>query len=170
MHSARRTYICIGVNVSLCMYSHYTYIKTLLYIHLSIHYTIMYTLYYSVYLSVYTITLYNTPFASSIMFEDFSYQHKLIKMCAELANSNHCTVLFLTRAGAKLCWYESTCFWFLSIESSQKAKASNGAHCTVGSSPTLIKLTFSCYVVNGSEMILCNYIILRVSSRISREL
>ena len=34
-----------------------------------------------------------------------SYQLKLIKMRAELANLNHCAVQFLSRAAVNLCWY-----------------------------------------------------------------
>ena len=34
-----------------------------------------------------------------------SYQLKLIKMRAELANLNHSVVPFLSRAVVKLCWY-----------------------------------------------------------------
>ena len=39
-----------------------------------------------------------------------SYQLKLIKMCAKLANLNHCAVPFLSRAGANLCWYYYTLY------------------------------------------------------------
>ena len=35
----------------------------------------------------------------------YHYQHKLIKMRAELANLNHCAVPFLSRAAVNLCWY-----------------------------------------------------------------
>ena len=34
-----------------------------------------------------------------------SYQLKLIKMHAKLANLNHYAVPFLSRAGVNLCWY-----------------------------------------------------------------
>ena len=34
-----------------------------------------------------------------------SYQLKLVKMRAELANLNHCVVHFLSRAAVNLCWY-----------------------------------------------------------------
>ena len=37
-----------------------------------------------------------------------SYQLKLIKMRAELANLNHCAVPFLSRADVNLCWYYTT--------------------------------------------------------------
>ena len=37
-----------------------------------------------------------------------SYQIKLIKMRAELANLNHCAVPFLNRAAVNLCWYYDT--------------------------------------------------------------
>ena len=34
-----------------------------------------------------------------------SYQLKLIKVRAELANLNNCAVPFLSRAAVNLCWY-----------------------------------------------------------------
>ena len=37
-----------------------------------------------------------------------SYQHKLIKMRAKLANINHCAVPLLSRAAVNLCWYYYT--------------------------------------------------------------
>ena len=36
-----------------------------------------------------------------------SYQLKLIKMSAKLANLNHCAVSFLSRADSNLCWYDT---------------------------------------------------------------
>ena len=36
-----------------------------------------------------------------------SYQRKLIKVRAELANLNHCAVSFLRRAAVNLSWYDS---------------------------------------------------------------
>ena len=42
----------------------------------------------------------------------YSYQLKLIKICAELANINHCAVPFLSRAAVKLYWY---CYTYLEI-------------------------------------------------------
>ena len=37
-----------------------------------------------------------------------SYQLKLIKMRAELANINDCAVPFLSRAAVNFCWYDYT--------------------------------------------------------------
>ena len=39
------------------------------------------------------------------MYIVLSYQIKLIKMRAKLANLNDCAVAFLNRAVANLCWY-----------------------------------------------------------------
>ena len=36
------------------------------------------------------------------------YQHKLVRMRAELASLNHCVVSFLSRAGANWCFYYYT--------------------------------------------------------------
>ena len=35
---------------------------------------------------------------------NFCYQHKLIKMRAELGSLNHCAVPFLSHVTANLCW------------------------------------------------------------------
>ena len=45
----------------------------------------------------------------------FAAQFKLIEMRAELANLNHCAVLFLSRAAINLSWYNSSDTWLSCI-------------------------------------------------------
>ena len=50
----------------------------------------------------------NDVIISSVNIYVISYQLKLTKMRAELANLNHCAVPFLSCVAANLCWYYYT--------------------------------------------------------------
>ena len=77
-------------------------------------YTFRYSVYtmecVCVYCVVCTFILCGVVFLDTITRYIISYQLKLIKLRAKLANLNHCAVPFLSRAIANLCWYSYTVY------------------------------------------------------------